>query len=68
MKNSKEDLQKAVVLFSRRHCEDFYRILGRLKILYDNIQFYKIKISSTPNKEDIEKITKHKSDRSHVVL
>lgn len=59
MKNSKEDLQKAVVLFSRRHSEDFYRILGRLKILYDNIQSYKITISSTPNKEDIEKITKH---------
>ena len=55
MKNSKEDLQKAVVLFSRRHNEDFYRILGRLKILYDNIQSYIIKISSTPNKEDIEK-------------
>lgn len=55
---TREDFQKAVYLFSRRHLEDFYPILHRLEAFYSVIKESKLKISIRPNKQDIEKITK----------
>ena len=55
---TREDFQKARYLFSRRHLEDFYPILNRLKLFYGVIKESKLKISTTPNKQDIEKMTK----------
>ena len=59
MEYSKKDLDYAIKLFSKRHDKDLKRVLGRLKILYNNLDFYKIQISATPSKADIEKLTKH---------
>lgn len=54
---TKEDFQKSLLIFSRRHLEDLNGILNRLRVFYGSYRQNKLSVSSVPNKQDIEKMT-----------